>query len=408
MSRYYFEKVKGEVYRMYDTETKEFSTIERLPYDKQIFYVFNGYTSDEGILKYIVSFTQWSKELEEVTKIKYMKFRNHTGAIQLIVKNICDTFDDFEDIDAIEASWIEKCQNGGLQQILKKGKLECFGYDFKAFYLSILGKPNLDFSIPMKKGKEYVLDSIDYYKLQTGMYRVKITSTDPNFIFAYSKDNVYTNISLYDAFKYKRDGLEINMELIKDGKPNAYLYGYKKSDGVHSSRYVFGKLYDKLMEAKHKYPKNKLVKFIASAIWGHICQFKTISLTDDEIVEKDLYCTPDMTDKDADYYISDMADRYYTLIDAKKPYKFNIARIKPFLLSMGRRITTSVAMLHIDDVVRIHTDNVTFCKRHDDVMEKFKSYPQLIAEDKTSGVIDWKGVNDYYNYTTKELHGRYK
>lgn len=406
MTKYYYEKTDS--YRMYDTETKQFTTIDRLPYDKQIFYVFKNYASDEKLLKYIEDLKQWSKELKEETKIDYLKFRTHTGAVQLIVKNLCETFDDFEDIDAIEASWIERCSNCGLQQLLKKGKRECHGYDGKSFYLSILGKPNLDFSIPMKKGKEHILDSIDYFKLQHGMYRVKITSKDPKFIFAYSEDHVYTNISLYDAFKYKREGLDVNLELIKDGLPNAYLYGNKKVDGIHSSRYVFGAVFDKLMKAKQKYPKNKLVKFISSAIWGHICQFNTINLTLDEIMEKDLYCTPDLHDKDADYYIHDMTDRYYTLIDAEKPYKFNIARIKPFLLSMGRRITTSVAMLHIDDVVRIHTDNVTFSKPHNDIMTKFKSYPEFIAEEKTSGLIDWQGVNDYFNFTTEEKHGRFK
>eukprot|EP01040_Poterioochromonas_malhamensis_P006084 gene6084-6550_t len=406
MTKYYYEQ--GEKYRIYCTETKEFETIERLPYDKQIFYTFKGYESDEGILKYIEDLKQWTKELKETTKIDYLKFRTHSGAIPLIVKNLCKTFDDFDNIDMTEASWLEKCNNSGLQKLLKTHKGQCYGYDFKAFYLSVLGKEDLDFYIPMNAGKEYTLEDIDYYKLQTGMYRVKITSDDPKFIFSYSKDDVYTNISLYDAFKYQRNGLNIKLELIKDGKPNAYLYGKKATEGVHSSRYVFGKLYDKLMKAKQTYPKNKLVKFICSSIWGHICEFNKLNLTIDEIIEKDLYCTPDKTDTEADYYIHDMTDRYFTLINPKKPYKYNIARIKPFLLSMGRRITTTVAMLHIDDVIRIHTDNITFSKQHNDVMSKFKTYPELLAEDKTSGFIDWQGVNTYYNFTTNEKHGRYK
>jgi hypothetical protein len=405
MTRYYFEK--NDDYRLYDTETKTFSTVERLPYDKQIFYTFDGYASDEGLLKYIDDLKQWTKELKETTKIDYMKFRTHNGAIPLIVKNICKEFDNFEEPDVTEATWIEKCNNSGLQMLLKEGKRECYGTDFKAFYLAILGKPDLDFDIPMKRGKEYTLKEIDFYKLQCGKYRVKITSNDPNFIFAYSEDHVYTNISLYDAFKYQRQGLKIKLELIQDGKPNAYLYGTKVSDGVHKSRYVFGKLYDKLMKAKIKYPKNKLIKFICSSIWGHICSFNEKTLTDEEILEQDLYVTPDPDNKEADYYLKEDKGNYNVLINIKKPYKYNIARIKPFLLSMGRRITTSVCMLYIDDLVRVHTDGIVFSKPHPDVMTKFKSYPELVAEDKTTGLIDWEKCNNYYNFTRKEKHGKY-
>lgn len=404
--RVYYEK--NDDYRMYDTENKELETIERLPYDKQIFYCFDGYASDEGILKYIDDLKQWSNELKEITKIDYMKFRNHEGAIPLIVKNLCKEFDNFDEPDITESLWMEKCNNAGLQTILKKGKRECFGYDFKAFYLSIMGKPDLDYDIPMKKGKEYTLKEIDYYKLQVGFYRVKITSNDPKFLFAYSEDHVYTHISLYDAFKYQRKGLDVKLELIQDGKPNAYLYGTKVSDGIHKSRIVFGKLYDSLMKAKQAYPKNKLIKFICSAIWGHISRFNKTNLTDEEIIEQDLYVTPDPNNKEADYYLQEDRGSYNVLIDIRKPYKFNIARIKPFLLSMGRRVTTSVAQLYIDDVVRIHTDGIVFTQKHDDIKTKFKSYPQLLDEEKTTGLIDFQGVNDYYNFTTNEKHGHYK
>ena len=65
-------------------------------------------------------------------------------------------------------------------------------------------------------------------------------------------------------------------------------------------------------------------------------------------------------------------------------------------------------MLHIDDLVRIHTDDIVFSKKHDDVMTAFKTYPALVAENKTTGVIEFQSVNSYYNFTTKEKHGKYK
>ena len=45
---------------------------------------------------------------------------------------------------------------------------------------------------------------------------------------------------------------------------------------------------------------------------------------------------------------------------------------------------------------------------NDDVMTKYKSYPDLIAETKTTGLIEFQSVNSYYNFTTKENHGKYK
>ena len=72
-------------------------------------------------------------------------------------------------------------------------------------------------------------------------------------------------------------------------------------------------------------------------------------------------------------------------------------------------IIANVGMLHIiDDVVRIHTDDIVFNKRHDDVMTAFKTYPDLVAETKTTGIIEFQSVNSYHNFTTEENHGKYK
>eukprot|EP01040_Poterioochromonas_malhamensis_P009169 gene9169-9942_t len=205
-----------------------------------------------------------------------------------------------------------------------------------------------------------------------------------------------------------KNGLDINIELVKDGQPNAYIYGFKVSDGIHKSRKIFGTLYRTLIEAKNKYPNNQLVKFLSSSNWGFICRFNEINKTIDEIVEEDIKFTRDKFDTNADYYISDHNGKYYTLVNIKKPFKFNIARIKPFLLSMGRVITGNVAFLHFDDLVRIHTDGIVFDEEHDEIMSAFKSYPKLLKENKTMGLIDWQTCNDYHNFNTNESHGKYK
>ena len=399
----------GDNYRIYDITTKKYETVEELTYKKTAnFYVFDGYNSDEGLVKFARHFRDWANEINTLIKFDYTKCRDHASAINQIYKFNCPRLNEFEDIDMIEFNWIEKCNNGGLQILRSTEKQECFGYDFKACYLSILGKSELRFDIPLKRGKEYKLTELgDMYKLKTGYYRVKITSDDKRFLFAFSKDNVYTSISLYYALKCKKNGLNINIELIQDDQPNSYIYGSTAKEGIHSSSYVFNQLYEKLMSLKIEFPKNKLVKFICSSLWGTIAQFKKKFKSIDQIIEYDINASTDINDTESDYWIRSF-DNKYELISRNKPYERNCARIKAFLVSKSREIIANIGMLHIDDVVRIHTDSVTFNKKHDDVMTAFKTYPDLIPEDKITGVLEFQSVNSYYNnFTTKENHGKY-
>ena len=127
----------------------------------------------------------------------------------------------------------------------------------------------------------------------------------------------------------------------------------------------------------------------------------------DQIVEHDINCSHDINDEEADYWIRSF-DTSYELIKKNKAYVNNFARIKAFLTSKAREIIANVGMLHISDVVRIHTDDIVFSKQHNDVMTAFKTYPTLIAENKTTGVIQFQSVNSYYNFTTNEKHGKFK
>jgi hypothetical protein len=78
--------------------------------------------------------------------------------------------------------------------------------------------------------------------------------------------------------------------------------------------------------------------------------------------------------------------------------------MKPFLLAKSRSNTGRVGLQYIDDVVRICVDNVTFKKKHDDVMLEFennmKKKLKLLKEDKTSGIIKWRNARCYKNFTT--------
>jgi hypothetical protein len=79
---------------------------------------------------------------------------------------------------------------------------------------------------------------------------------------------------------------------------------------------------------------------------------------------------------------------YYKLQCMAQPYRHNI-RLKSFLTAYGRVKIAEVAQTNIEGTIRIHTDGIVFNKP---MKEKFVG---LIKEDKTTGKINWKGVNCY-------------
>ena len=134
-------------------------------------------------------------------------------------------------------------------------------------------------------------------------------------------------------------------------------------------------------------------------MWGRICENNKLFKTDFEISTEKLKVSLDY-DKKFDYFIKDIKFKkdlstLYELVNIKKLYRFNIARVKPFLISNGRYMIAQIALMHINHVIRICVDNVTFDQEHDDVTKKFKNY-KLLKEDKTSGKLIWKNV---YNGT---------
>jgi hypothetical protein len=60
-----------------------------------------------------------------------------------------------------------------------------------------------------------------------------------------------------------------------------------------------------------------------------------------------------------------------------------------------------VAIKYIDDVIRICCDNVTFNNHHDDVIFQSKTF-KLTKELKTCGLIEFRRVDCYRNYTNEK------
>lgn len=425
----YFEKGNTEkgIVRTYNTETQEYKDMcyfdmINLENDNKkktrTYFMFKNYEPTDKALKQFSKDMMliWNKQLANDKEFSFdyiEKFRNHAraveGVFQMLTIKIMKELK-FEPSDGIEFDWISKCPNGGLQ-FCQEGEFEnCYGVDFKAYYASILNSETL--KIPIKKGKEIIIDELPK-SLEYAMYRVKITSSDSKFnkVFAYSKYDVYTHFSLLFAQQCQND-FNVNIELINDGEPNCYTYGKVKADGLISSKDIFGKWYKVLIKLKNKYADNALVKFLLSSIWGYVCKTYKIYMTFEEIVSSDYNIVPEY-DFEADYFIRDTktkrnGDITYELVNCKKPFKYEIARVKPFLLSRGRYITGKIALLHIEDVIRIQTDGLVFKNSHPDILTEYSSFPTLCEDKKTSGHIIWYHANKYHNLTTNEYHGRFE
>lgn len=404
--------------RTYNVRTYECNTIDYTDVFKykKYYTMFQGYeTSDDGLMKFSIDFQSWVRELKtnKIFKYDYLAYKSHgTAIIGLFTKLCYEKLQDLEldDINDVEFEWIEACNNASLTYC-KKGKHQCHGYDYKLTYPSILASEH--FHIPTKRGLQRTLKELPQYP-DVGFYKVKITSNDERFnkIFNYSAKHVYTNLSLRFAIRCKEQGYKVDINLI-DCDNNSYIYGkldkqHCNVTGVVRSSNIFHKWFGVLTNLREELSNNKLIKVLASRLWGKLSEFNTFTKTIYELEKNKLDFTLEYDPKH-EYYVRDITYNSkhqcnsYKLIETKKPYRHNMARIKPFLISKSRELVGAVAMEYIDDVVRIHTDNVTFNKKHDDVIEsKSTKFIKLIKEEKTTGLITFKRVGCYRNHTNEK------
>jgi hypothetical protein len=389
VDQYYLYYKRYDGFRIYDSVTKEITTSNRLPYDEsKVFYVTKPYEdSDESMLQYAVDFNRSVQELKEndICKFDYLFGYNHNIATMNFFKQTSKgLFEHHTKQLQIEYKWSKKCNNTA-PIYCEKGTFECYGYDFSFNHGDIMA--NSDLEIPYEHGKEYYLDGLpdNTDDLPVGYYHVKIVS-DYKYIskvFYFSKENIYTNIDLKFAMDNKKK-FKFEIELFDDDEPNAYLY--KKTEYTKD---IFKNWFDTLTDLRAKFPKNILIKFMCSSLHGQLSSANTRHMTGQECKKLNLnMCYSNhATYKIVDYNIDSKDNEYYTLLLNEQPYKYNI-RLQSFLMSACRLKTAKIVMYDIRNVVRIHTDNVTF----KNVDPKFK-IKGLKLEDKTTGLIEWANVN---------------
>jgi hypothetical protein len=260
---------------------------------------------------------------------------------------------------------------------VKKSEQKVYSNDKNNYYSEVMGNPKYNFYIPDKTGYETKINNLE--NLQYGFYHIKIEPLNENAykIFSFNINNWYN----FYCVKFVLENKEyFKYELIMNTEINAYLY-----KSVVKSSNIFGGWLKKLTYLKFRYPDNKLVKNLSRA-WGGLSMKNCIKVNENDILEN--------PEKYKDYEVIDTVINEDAIIHKlrninDKVYKHNI-RLKSWINSFCRCEIAKTILKNIDNVVRVQTDSITYNKDiKPDTTEK--------REDKTSGFILFKTVNNYYN-----------
>jgi hypothetical protein len=140
---------------------KDFRKLDFMKYE-----IFKGYEyiedDNQKLISFKNDFTRWRDEIRnlypednynflDVYKYNQISFFVDCFFLKYSKKKIEKL--KLTHIDYIESEWMNKCYNGGINY-LKDSTLftDCFGYDFKSFYPSILSDKKLNFKFPIKQG----------------------------------------------------------------------------------------------------------------------------------------------------------------------------------------------------------------------------------------------------------------
>ena len=402
---YIYYQTKDGLFHVLNSLTDEINIMSYNEKPKQFCYKMLNYGYDANhadLRRFAYDFKIWDEQLRnnKILKIYWTSYYSNNTAVRLTFHRLSKgKYDHHEPIGKTEAHWMSSTHNGALTYC-KPQITQSYGYDYSLFYPRIFSGKN--FIIPNKAGREINISELpDMANIPLGFYRVRITCEHDDFkkIFAFSKDDTYLDKSLYQAMKHK-DTYNVKIELIQDDKPNAYVY-----DSFETGHNIFGNWYGIITQLRELFPKNILIKFLASSLSGQITNRFMTCKSYDEIVDEKL--DVGLTDKHKyvlikQYIRTDKLGNdtdYYDLINSEKPFSYNI-RMMPFLTAYARNKIARLALKDINSVVRIHTDSVTFntpqefSKQH-----SMLDFTSLKLEDKTTGIIDWKNSNKYYNYT---------
>jgi hypothetical protein len=99
-----------------------------------------------------------------------------------------------------------------------------------------------------------------------------MTSNDEKF------NKICTNLSVRFAIRCQEQGYKVDITLI-DCDNNSYIYGKldKQHCNVTASSNIFHKWFGVLTNLREELTNNKLIKVLASRLWGKLTEFNTFT-----------------------------------------------------------------------------------------------------------------------------------
>lgn len=335
----------------------------------QGFQVCKGFTPNQkGLKKYHRKIQEKAKEIQDkgITKKNIvLDYKTEIDAKffmlnaylpeQYRMKKGQTWFNQFPDIEYQEHIFMNNCNNAGLLYTQKGIFENVSAYDVNSFFPRVLGYKNSQFQIPISEPKFKQLESLPK-KLEYGIYRVKITykgesTDDVHKVFNFSKTNYYTHIDLKYALFLQTRYDTLKVRLINDGQNNAMTY-----DKFISSKSLFGGWFKNFYEGKKQAKGNFLLKRMLN-IWGYICRYTHRITKKLETIEK--WELSKQEKFHFEYHCEKKGEVYFSLQKKNNIYRYGIARMKPFLVSVVRQrmrdyISSSKCMKQI---VRIYIDS---------------------------------------------------
>lgn len=409
-------------FRIYDNYDDSYSNGE-YPKERRTYHLAMGYYKkqkdsydglDEAMKEYADDFYKFSNQLKKATYnpktgkslIDYSTTYSQLAMVVRVFNYFCGRkYKCHESIDATEWKWMEWANSSALMHLTPeahKKTIDSYGYDENKFYCRVLGS---DYMIPRNRGSEEKLTAI-YEKLRWGYYRVKITCDNPEFrkIFKYSEHDVYWKTQVELARKHQKE-FDIDIELIVDGEPNAYLYldrNMIKLSSVTKEWFEYlMKLNKTIDEDGNELKRNPLLKMLCSTAWSTMNETNTMNKTEEEIINENIDVGDAENDHEYDIIEQVISKKksYYVLRHNFQPYKYNI-RLKPLISAYGREIMAELAYPHLDKLFRIHTDGIVFTEP---VEFKHSEWGKTLwPEEKTTGEINWRHNGCYKKTTDKD------
>lgn len=297
-------------------------------------------------------------------------------------------------IDRREFIMLENCLSCGLMTLDRaylKTPFQSYGSDYSKYYYQMMRKIRIPESAPMF----YVMEEIDYNKLDFGFYRVRVNCTNADFgkVFNFNKTHHYS----HNTLKYN-----ITFTLLPpDSEYNYNMVHYEKTVELKTLMKNWFQVMDKLLKECGK--KNWLVKSLISQAWGTLSKYKKHYVKKENSSEYDWEHLKDISPTDTyKFYAHSYENGVYTMIEAKKAYTHGgVARIKPFLTEFSREFVFNMLSTHdlAKDVVRIHTDGICFKRPINFPALKLDYFP--IPEDKSTGTMIFYNLNCYYHVCTE-------